>query len=221
MKIRTLEELSDRLTEDLAWRKKELAILLSAARKRSNSEIKHKTMIRSAITVLYAHWEGYIKDAATCYLNFISRRRLPYKNLQDSFCALSIQSEYSSFLQTQKFEHFMKVANFFLNRLQETSNVPTENAFSTKSNLDSKVLKEIITILSLDYKVYLTKEKMIDHRLLYYRNNIAHGKELYPEIKMVEELYHEIINLMNIFKNQIENAASLHKYRKGKSRYDI
>jgi len=214
MKVRTLEELSDCLTSDLAWRKKELSLLLSAARSNKGGMAHREAMIRSAITVLYAHWEGFIKLAATSYLDFVSRRRLRYEELQDSLCLLAIRSEFRLAAGSDKFSRLMAIANFFLNRQKETSNLPVDTAISTRSNLSSIVLKELVSILSLDYDPYETKEKLIDRSLLYYRNNIAHGRELYPSLELLEELYSEIIGLMNLFKNQLENAAMTGGYRK-------
>lgn len=63
MKIRTLEDLNDRLTADLVWRKIEIADLKALIENRSFSDSKHNTLLRGGVTLLYAHWEGYIKSS--------------------------------------------------------------------------------------------------------------------------------------------------------------
>ncbi len=64
MKLNTAEQLSDRLSHDLAWRKKELSEVKSLVETRSFSDSKHKALVRSGICLLYAHWEGFVKLAA-------------------------------------------------------------------------------------------------------------------------------------------------------------
>jgi len=213
MKIRTLEQLSDQLASDLSWRKKELAILRSMIRSSKSKPGKLEAMIRSGITVLYAHWEGYIKAGATIYLEYISRRGLKYKNLKISFRALAARSHLSAAMDSTRMNKMIELIDFLLNQQDERSRVPHKNAIHTKSNLSSRVFKDIINLLSLDYSPYATKEKLIDRTLLHFRNNIAHGKGLYPSFEQTENLFDEIIFLMNQFKNQIENAAAIEAYR--------
>ena len=107
----------------------------------------------------------------------------------------------------------INVAEFLLTQQDKTSHIPFKKVVPTRSNLSSEVLKDILALLSLDYSPYATKEKLIDRTLLYFRNNIAHGKGLYPSYDQIEELFSVVISLMDFFKNQIENAAVTHSYR--------
>ena len=60
MKLRTAEQLSDRLSSDLAWRKKELSEVKSLVESRTFSEAKYKAIVRSGICMLYAHWKDLL-----------------------------------------------------------------------------------------------------------------------------------------------------------------
>lgn len=66
--------LVDNLDNDLAWRIKELSIIKNKIPQAKNNE--QEALIRAGVTILYAHWEGFVKNAAECYLNFVSLRRL-------------------------------------------------------------------------------------------------------------------------------------------------
>ena len=213
MKIRTIEHLSDYLAAELSWRQKELAILRSIIRSAKSSPGKSVAMIRSGVTVLYAHWEGYIKAGATSYLEFVSNRRLKYRNLRVSFRAIAARSQLSVAAESSGTAKMINVAEFLLTQQDKTSHIPFKKVVPTRSNLSSEVLKDILALLSLDYSPYATKEKLIDRTLLYFRNNIAHGKGLYPSYDQIEELFSVVISLMDFFKNQIENAAVTHSYR--------
>ena len=75
-KIRTLNDLNERLSEDLVWRKKELSVLKGLIETNSFTQNKTNALIRSGIALLYAHWEGYIKCAASAYLEFVPDKEI-------------------------------------------------------------------------------------------------------------------------------------------------
>ena len=94
--IRTLIDLNECLSTDLAWRKKELSLLKGLIETKSFDKSKRNVLIRSGITLLYAHWEGYIKCAASAYLEFVSnvarRENLKYRDLAYNFIAIAMKS---------------------------------------------------------------------------------------------------------------------------------
>ena len=70
MKIRSTEELINYLDDDLAWRRKEIIELRAVAR--SAKEKKADVHVRAGIAMLYAHWEGFVKNASNAYVIFVS-----------------------------------------------------------------------------------------------------------------------------------------------------
>ena len=215
MKIRTSEHLVDFLSAELAWRKKELAILISLVRKNQHNPGKSQALIRSGVAVLYAHWEGFVKAAGTSYLHYVARQSLQYKDLTLPFRALAVKKKFTVafFSQPIKAEGLLDAIDFLLNRQEETCRFAWEKVIDTRANLNSKVLKEIVVTLGLDYSLYETKEKLINNSLLYYRNRIAHGKGLYPSYDQFEELYREVLGLIELFRNDVENAAVTGAFR--------
>jgi MAE_28990/MAE_18760-like HEPN len=212
-KIRTLQHLSDKLSEDLAWRKKELAQIRSLVETRSFKRDRNNVLVRSGIAMLYAHWEGFIKVAAASYLEFVSRQRLPYKNLTPNFIALSMKTQLNEAAQTNKSSIHTKVVKFFLDCLDERSQMPYEDVIQT-ANLSSHVFREIICLLGLDYEPYVLSEHLIDERLLKQRNMIAHGQHLVSDLDSYIELHEVVVKMMDLFRDQIDNAASMETYRR-------
>ena len=106
----------------------------------------------------------------------------------------------------------MDVVEFLLNGLDERCSIPIKSTIDTESNLSSKVVKEIICTLNFDYSLYATKEKMIDEQLVRARNSIAHGQYLLIEVDDYFRLASDILALMNLFSNQIDNAAVQKSY---------
>jgi hypothetical protein len=87
----------------------------------------------------------------------------------------------------------------------------------TQSNLNSVILKEILSTIGIDYSQYELKEKFIDSQLLNIRNTVAHGQDLDLNNTDFEELYREVTNLMVTFKNDVLNGAYLSIYKRKSS----
>ena len=145
-KIRTLEDLSQVLADDLIWRKKELSDLSSLIENKSFASSKHNAVLRSGIALLYAHWEGYIKNTATYYLEYVSRQRLTYEKLSINFVAIAMKSRLNEATETNKATVFTEVARFLLTQSEDRSFIPYEDTVSTASNLSSSILHEIVCI---------------------------------------------------------------------------
>lgn len=210
-KIRTLSQLSDKLSEEISWRKKELIYIKTLIDKNSSKTVQ-ATLIRSGTAILYAHWEGFIKNSATSYVEFVARQNLNYSELAPNFLALAIKKKLGEAKDTYKAVVFTQVVNFLLTGLESKCSIQWDDAIKTQSNLNSDVLRNITCILGIDYALYETKEKIIDETLLRSRNEIAHGQYLLIEFEQYIELHHEIISLMDLFKDQIENAAVSKSY---------
>jgi len=212
MKIRTEEDLNKRLTDDLIWRKKEIADLKSLIEIKHFSLSKHSALLRSGVTLLYAHWEGYIKTAAASYLEFVARQKLSYEKLATNFVAIAMKQKLKNVSETNKATVFTEVADFMLNQMNQKSSIPYEDVVSTNSNLSSSILREITCILGLDYSFYETKEVIIDEQLLKRRNGIAHGEYLSLNREEYQQLHYEILAMMENFRTRIENNASQKLY---------
>jgi hypothetical protein len=217
MKIHKEEQLSDKLAEELAWRKIELSALKAMINLKSLSPVKNKALLRSGITMLYAHWEGFIKVSANSYLEFVAMQNLSYKQLSNNFIALSMKDKLDQANQINKATIYNEIAEFFLTRMGERISIKYRNRITT-SNLSSSVFKDIVYMLGLDYSFYESKETIIDKKLLEKRNTIAHGNYLDINEQEYDELHTQIITIMDHFRNQIDNCASTKQYcRPGQS----
>lgn len=212
MKIRTTEELQTRLDDDFAWRRKELTVIYTNVQ--SSKPIQLNTNIRIGVVMLYAHWEGFIKNAAEHYLIFVACKKLNLSQLSNSMIAVSLKSKLKDFEENNKNTIHTQLVTFLLGDLNIRAQIPTENIIRTQSNLNSTILREILSVIGVDYAPYELKEKFIDSQLLRIRNSVAHGQD--PDINEEEfyELYKEITTLMTSIKNEIANNATLSNYQK-------
>jgi hypothetical protein len=211
MSIRTAEQLSDKLSKDLAWRKKELSEIKALVEARNVSNQRHKALVRSAVCILYSHWEGFVKLAANSYLEYVRVQKLTYRQLSSNFLALAMKEKLRKARETNKPSLYIPVCDFFLSELNQRCSLPRDT-ISAESNLSSEILKEITCVLGIDFSHYSTKSVLIDTKLLKRRNEIAHGDYFICDREEYMELHTEVIEMLDIFRNQIENAACERKF---------
>lgn len=212
MKIRSIDELSDALSSQLAWRKKELSQIKYLVDTSKIPTSKKTVIIRSGITMIYAHWEGFIKIGGRYYLEYIASKRLNNSDLPKSLLTISLCSSQNIFEGTSKYSYYSSIIDFLKDSMDSRAKIPYESVIDTESNLSSTVFKEIIWCLDLSYDEFETKEKLIDHKLLAKRNHIAHGEYLDIDEEDLIEIRDTIIGMMNQFKNQILNSAVTKDY---------
>jgi hypothetical protein len=211
MKIRTKENFIDLIDNEIAWRKKELSYLKGNVKENSPH---YKTHLRSAIVLLYAHWEGFVKNSCELYLNYIKTQKLNYSELTENIIALSLKYNLKDFEQTNKMTIHCQMVDFLLNNLNRRATIPNNDIIKTGSNLNSNILKEILTTVGLDYNAYELKNNLLDSVLLKSRNSIAHGEYLDLNEVDYNELHSEILAIMDDIKNKLSNAIIMEEFRR-------
>jgi hypothetical protein len=212
MKIRTVEQLYDALADELVWRKKEITSLKFLTQNAVSAPDREAALIRASVTMLYAHWEGFVRAAALLYVELVAFQRLRNGELARQFLTLSVRKLLRAADQTDRIKAHLDVTDFFLNNLNDRSALPYKDAIRTEANLSSRVLKEITDTLGLDYAPYETKKHLIDEGLLDRRNTIAHGESLEITVAEYLELATHVVELLDTFLNQVTNAAALKRY---------
>lgn len=212
MKIRTKEQLYDFLSGDLGWRKKELTTLNGNVKSATPKTLP--THLRCATVMLYAHWEGFIKNAAEAYLSYVKFQGLNLNEVNSNILALSLKKQVSEFVETSKATLHVKFVDYFQNNLTDKANFSETDSIKTKSNLNSHILKEICATIGVDITPYELKSNLIDSQLLNYRNNIAHGNYLPIDSGEYQILYNEIIGMLDSMLVDISNAAVNEDFKK-------
>ena len=204
--VRTTEQLQEFLDEELGWRVKEVSDIRIAARRAE--VVRRKTLIRAGIALLYAHWEGFVKNAANAYVEYVSYQGLRHGELQACFVALSLRGPIWSLVSTRKAEAMVAALKAVVNAQSDQAKLRTVS-LDTESNLSSKVFMNLACWVGVDVGRYETKWHFIDIRLLKRRNSIAHGSgnELELTQDEFEELASGVVDLLRWFKTDIENAV--------------
>lgn len=213
MKIRTLDELSKFLREDLAWRRKENHILHTLVG--SSGEAKKQAVLRGAVAALYAHWEGYVKTACRAYFEYIKQRRLPMNELCIPILSIIFRSRLKRVVGDQTIDSHLEFTDWLLREWSKRAHLPEANTIISTSNLNAEVFKGLIVGLGLPYvNDYAVAEKPVIETLVNARNQLAHGEWLTIDEQEYDEFYMWIIRLMEKVCEQIETAAATGDYRR-------
>lgn len=202
--MRTLQDLQDELDADLAWRRVEAHLLLSNVRLSSGAS--QQAVIRAGIALLYAHWEGYTKNALTRYLQFVSRRKLRLRELNEGLAGLAAENELRRRGNLSESRRRTAMVRLVALEGETRASIPKREV-NTQGNLNSDLCSELFECLGLDYSALDTKKGLIDYNLLRVRNNIAHGRWMSTDQQGYEELHSEVMTMLAVVRNAVMNAT--------------
>jgi hypothetical protein len=215
MKIRSLSEFEAHLDEQFGWRKREITTLSMALK--SARQHQQDVFFRSGVVLLYAHWEGLIRFCAKAYLVYVINQGSNFKTLQPCFLFFAVKSEIenSGKVNLLNFELFDKTRKMFTTPLDAKFNIDPEPYISTKENqnLNASEFRLLIGKLGLRYlPQYELREKLIDEKLMHYRNTVAHGGTLHGEIsdpvETFELLVDKILDSLRLLRDQLTEGVS-------------
>lgn len=209
--IRTEAQLQDILDKEFSWRLKEISDLKFLVK--SGQNIRTTSALRAGIPVLYAHWEGFIKNAAASYIEYVNNQRLPYSELKSCFIVLGIKRHLDTLADSKSAIGLVGALEFVRSNMDEQAKLKVNSVVRTESNLSSKVFSNIGVAIGLDLQWYEPRYNLIDESLLKRRNSIAHGEYLDVAADGFWSLANEVILLLRSFKTDIENAVALKAYR--------
>lgn len=174
MKVRTVEQLYDRLTKDLAWRRKEIAVFQShVERARDHAR---PALLRGAIALLYAHWEGFVKDAYQAYMAYLGSKGLEYRQVRPELAALCLRR----FLHDFEVSGRAHIHTALVSQIRDTSDtqmrMPSGASALIGGNLNFERLEDVLSSIGCDCGRYARFEDLIDVQLLSHRNRVAHGE---------------------------------------------
>jgi len=161
----------DSLTKDLDWRETEIAsmrFLLSS----SISTVQRKTLLRAAWAMLYAHYEGFCKEALTIYFDAIKRAEVVCSVLPKSTQEFALATPLN-LLKHSNLPDFLEGVKQFQNNYMQKAPVFPE--VDTQSNLWPNVLNDLLVTADLNPSKVLEHETKL-RTLVSRRNEIAHGK---------------------------------------------
>jgi hypothetical protein len=210
-RLHTQNQLQDFLDAELSWRVKEISALKSAVK--SSAVISEQTLVRASVALLYAHWEGFIKSAATGYVTYVNNQGLNYSELKTCFVVLGFKKALHDVQQSKQSHVNATLIDFLRNGLDRKSKLKIDTAINTESNLSASVFENILHAVGFETTPYESKANLINESLLKRRNTIAHGEYIDVSKDDWAKLADEVLQMLRQFKTDIENAMALSSFK--------
>lgn len=206
MKIRSENELIDFLAERKQKRKRELISINSSITITGRNAIQQTC--RCAIVFSYAHWEGFVKEAAQSYVNLVSFKNRPLHLLSNCFQALVCRQQLNiASSSKKKIASHLAIVTLFNEGKEKASSIDANTAIDTESNLSYNVFENICTSIGINcFKTWSEDGPFMDD-LLTARCSIAHGELFAPDENYSREVIDKVIKWIDNFSTDIENAA--------------
>ncbi|WP_372050763.1 MAE_28990/MAE_18760 family HEPN-like nuclease [Tistrella mobilis] len=214
MKIRTVNDLIDKIGDDRVWRLREISSLYMYCQKKGDGEIPLRAAWRSFVPIAYAHWEGFVKKSSHYYLEFVASQSLMLSELNINLLAFYLHTRYKNNIGSSKPHSIIDLCKEIENDGSKKISIKYKDVISTKSNLNYEIFVDICKTLGIDWNEFASKEKFIDRDLLSKRNHIAHGEDEDMKFSDVEQIKSEVVYLIDTFRNKIDNAAVTKAYRR-------
>jgi HEPN superfamily RiboL-PSP-like protein len=212
-RLSTVSLFVDYIDDEFAWRHKELIDVSLVIKQTSDSGIR-RTLLRAAVPLLYAHWEGFIKKASEAVINFVAEQRLRHDELATCFWVLGVKGQLHTLAESGNAKDAAKALESILESGARRARFTAKGNVSTDSNLSSRVLERISGTIGIDYSLFEPSAPLIDGALLDRRNHIAHGQLEYVDEERFYSLMTDVFGLMRMYKDAVENMVIQGKYKR-------
>lgn len=137
--------------------------------------ILENTVSSMGLPMIYAHWEGFVKEILQVYVEYVESTGLISKEYNPAILAYSWTPYIRRLKGDLKIDNQILITNCLLSCLTETITFESEQKeIDTKSNLKYEILIDILKKLALDHNLTNIKKHKINE-LVGKRNYIAHG----------------------------------------------
>jgi hypothetical protein len=210
MKVVNPDDLQTALDTDLIWRRKEISSLVTLVK---TCDLATKDcVLRAAVPLLYAHWEGFGKECILRYLEFVSYRRLQFKQLTPAFLYLASYPSLSRIGGVNVKDALEAIQNFIA-RADATNKDNFRKRVDTRSNLRWDVLEDLLYSCGLDPADIKSNGEFIDKELCDPRNKIAHGGGAAPTLDVFLRRRERAFDIMTQLQTMVVNAATNGSYK--------
>lgn len=212
MRTTTLEELSQRIDSDLGWRKKEITSLSLVI-----SELQgepQRAVLRGSLAVLYAHWEGFVKQSVFLYMNFVDGQCLSANQLNEAIVAFVFRNKLGKFHSEGLGPDHINIIRDLRNQEANRLKFPRSSRdIDTMSNLSSKRFKTLINFIPFTMpSKYDDTLSLIDTDLVLPRNAISHGNDNSVTVDEWETIRDMILDVISYIGDEVLNAAINEEY---------
>lgn len=164
---------AEQINHDLSWREGELGALKIVLSRSDLSEKQREVLLRAAWALLYAHYEGFTKFCLTLFYDELQTQTQECKLLPPATRVFALSKPLKQMRSDTSNDLLSKIESFADEHLSCPPQFPE---VVTQSNLNPKVLNELLETADLDVSI-VNEHKSKISTLVSRRNEIAHGEK--------------------------------------------
>jgi hypothetical protein len=166
-----------------------------------------------AIPVLYAHWEGFVKEAVQMYIEYIEKLSIDPNEAHPTVFSFMLRKRLSSLIAQQSVERMAEFAAWVLANASAPLSF-ADKTVETRSNLSYDALKDICDSVRVDVSAIESEKRKIN-ALVHRRNNIAHTGRLQKiEFNKITEDADLVLSLIVSFEALLNDNVKSESFRK-------
>lgn len=210
--LNTVSDLEDALWHELAWRKKELLQVSLQVKAAPGWAIGMQ--IRAGITLLYAHWEGFVKAAGERLVAFVRDQGHRNEELAAGYLTIAFGKELRQVQQSEKSSMpEIVLTRALIKRAPDQATFVPSGSVPTASNLSWKQFELVAARLEVRTAPFALLRQLIDVSLVGARNTIAHGDPTSPLDHTAYGVLHaKVLGLLDSFAREVIRAADERTY---------
>lgn len=185
---------------DKEWRLLELEKIEKICQKLSNDDAK--VILKSALPLIYSHWEGYVVSSLRKLHNWLTSLNYPYSKFNNSILTVSYDEYIKNLMQSEIHNKKQKHLEIIISNF--SNNVIFPQKINVKSNVSFEVIKNELCMkynFSLDNFIHFEKDL---NAFVNLRNKIAHGElgkvefESYEDIQKYVDLLSDLMDTLHL-----------------------
>ena len=167
----TREDFAATMADSVDRRREEISLVQRVVANEKDTTLE-QTASMMALPTLYAHWEGFVKEAVGEYIEFVEKQDLQILQADPTIFSFAIRKRLKGLIQSGSIEKMTNFAAWIIGcgtgpmRFEDKSVV-------TGGNLSFNNLKDLCDSLKIDVEKLKDDKRKIDS-LVNRRNNIAH-----------------------------------------------
>ncbi|WP_100401975.1 MAE_28990/MAE_18760 family HEPN-like nuclease [Bacillus sp. FJAT-42315] len=211
------ERLQNKLDRNSSYRKREI-LNLTIQIESVEGEVQ-KSLLRASFILLYAHFEGFTKQAIRLFLQHINSEQVPVKELKYHLQTLYHTKKIIDVKQSKRKIKYNELTTAILSGNVEPFKVEErdQDIVSTESNLKFDVIEDLLFLIGVTTENFMmisdrrtsidTKQEFINRRILDARNAIAHGENTIITLDEYNEVKNFIIDFIDTLKEYLVDIS--------------
>ena len=209
-KVRTLSELEEAISDEFGWRKRELSYLKTAIEKYDSSA--RATYLRAAVSLLYAHWEGFVVGCLRAYIRYVSFQKERLDRLAPELWVGVVLGELRAIEDQRSASARARLMRTLHGLMSKAASLNESKLIDAQSNLNASRFLGLVACSGLDQSFFETSSVFLDEALVAKRNAICHGEDVSLDAEAYSSLEKQVIELMEKVRSQALDSAQNKKF---------